>query len=149
MIKQNNKGFTLIEIIISIAVLSIISAIFLELFIKSDLVQTQGKNIDEMGFLSSNLLEALFAEDELAAFIESSKPQKQSEDGNGVQLEYYFNSRLQPTSEEESQYNLNLSIMEKESLKKGKIYMVSLSAFSKDKEEPFQVITHFYEKGGE
>ena len=62
MLKRNNKGFTLIEIIISIAVLSIISAIFLELFIKADSVQKQGKILDEEQYVyyydafASNLL---------------------------------------------------------------------------------------------
>ena len=147
MLKRNNKGFTLIEIIISIAVLSIISAIFLELFIKADAVQKQGECIDNQVFLISNLMEMLMAEKDFAGFIEQSEPAAERMANGKRELDY--NKERQPVDKEESVYYLWVVIEQKKMLRTGTLYSVTVSAF-KDKEEvPLQMTTSFYERKGE
>ena len=146
---KNNKGFTLIEIIISIAVLSIISAIFLELFIKSDFVQKQGKITDDKAFLISNVFETLIAEENIADFESRSTPQKRFEDKGKQGFEYYYNQSLNRSEEGEAVYFLQIIFEEKEKLKSGKIYLVTAFAYYGSEEKPFQMTTHFYEKKGD
>ena len=149
MLKRNNKGFTLIEIIISIAVLSIISAIFLELFIKADAVQKQGECIDNQVFLISNLMEMLMAEKDFAGFIEQSEPAAERMANGKRELDFYYNKELQPVDKEESVYYLWVVIEQKKMLRTGTLCSVTVSAF-KDKEEvPLQITTSFYERKGE
>ncbi len=45
---NNEKGFTLVEVIISIAVLSILCVIFLQLFVKADTVLDDSKILDQV-----------------------------------------------------------------------------------------------------
>lgn len=149
MIKHNNKGFTLIEIIISIAVLSIISAIFLELFIKSDAVQKQGKITDDKTFLISNLFETLIAEDTIDGFAEHSQPAAQVQENKQVNFDFFYDEHLKTVAKDESNYYIQLIFKEKEGLKKGKLYLVTALAFADQEEVPLQMTTYFYEKKGE
>ncbi len=54
-----NQGFTLVEVIISIAVLSILCVIFLQLFIKADSIADDAKVLDESIIITNNSLELL------------------------------------------------------------------------------------------
>ena len=56
---RNEKGFTLVEVIISIAVLSILSVIFLQLFVKADVI------LDESRVLDAAIVEANTAIEQL------------------------------------------------------------------------------------
>lgn len=149
MLKRNNKGFTLIEIIISIAVLSIISAIFLELFIKADSVQKQGKNIDDKVFLVSNLLEMLTAEKDIDSFIQQSAPAAERAENSRRELDFYYDKALKAVPQEESVYYLCLVLEKKETLKTGVLYSARVSAFEDTEEAPLQMATSFYERKGE
>ncbi len=149
MLKRNNKGFTLIEIIISIAVLSIISAIFLELFIKADTVQKQGKSLDNKAFLISNLFEILTAEENIEGFIEQSAPATKQAEGERTELIFYYDRMLQAVAEEKSQYTLHLEFKKTEALKSGNLYVVTAKAFEGMEGTPMQMMTNFYEQKGE
>ncbi|MBN2222726.1 MAG: type II secretion system protein [Vallitaleaceae bacterium] len=56
---MENKGFTLIEVIISIAVLSIICVIFLQLFIKSGDIVKGSKELDRAVIVTNSALEQI------------------------------------------------------------------------------------------
>jgi len=148
MLKRSNKGFTLIEIIISIAVLSIISAIFLELFIKADSVQKQGKILDDKVFLISNLLETLIAEDDIDSFIRQSAPAAERSENGRRAFDFYYDKALKAVPKEQSVYYLCLVLEKKETLKTGVLYSARVSAFEDTEEAPLQMTTGFYERKG-
>ncbi len=56
-----NEGFTLIEVIMSIAILSIVSAVVLQLFITSMGLNNKSRTIDVAGVYAANAIENLKA----------------------------------------------------------------------------------------
>lgn len=54
---KNNKGFTLVEVIISIAVLSILCVIFLQLFVKASDISDKAHELDESVTLTNSTME--------------------------------------------------------------------------------------------
>jgi len=56
-----NEGFTLIEVIMSIAILSIVSAVVLQLFISSMDLNNKSRTIDVAGVYAANAIENLKA----------------------------------------------------------------------------------------
>lgn len=148
MIKGNNKGFTLIEIIISIAVLSIISAVFLELFIKSDFVQKQGKSIDDKTFLASNLLEKVLASDNLQSFIAETDPSLEKEDNTEIQLDYFYDNALVPTKAKEGKYYVHMKLKDMGDGAGGTLYHVVVTATDSNakEEEVLEFETYYYER---
>lgn len=147
MIKGNNKGFTLIEIIISIAVLSIISAVFLELFIKSDLVQKQGKSIDDKTFLSSNLLEKILASETVEAFIEEMNPSIEKEEDGQISLDFFYDKALLPAKAKEGEYYLHMKLKKEADYTAGTLYHVRVSAtVAGAKDDALEMETYYYER---
>lgn len=146
---KNNKGFTLIEIIISIAVLSIISAIFLELFIKSDSIQKQGKVIDDQTFLISNALEQVLSYDRIEDFIKESAPSFEKRDSGMIQLDYFYNDSLFPVKASEGNYYLKLTISEDKVYNKGILYLIDATVVYQSDDKPLQMSTYYYQKKGE
>ncbi|MDF1617789.1 prepilin-type N-terminal cleavage/methylation domain-containing protein [Petrocella sp. FN5] len=68
---SQEKGFTLIEIIISIALLSIVSVIVLRLFVLSYTINEEAKISDEANTLIVNQLESLKTYDNLGTYLKS------------------------------------------------------------------------------
>lgn len=60
---SENKGFTLVEVILSIALLSLASVVVLRLFITSVDMNTQSRHSDIAGVLAANTLEILKVND--------------------------------------------------------------------------------------
>lgn len=145
MKKNRNKGFTLIEIIISIAVLSVVSVVFLELFIKADSVQKKGRELDDKAFLISNLFEGLSATESLDSFMEVYEPSRIEIQGDNKVLIYHYTSKLQLTLSD-AFYQVTLKFIPKESLTTGILYEVEGTAFSKEQTDPFSMKTNFYER---
>lgn len=54
---KNNKGFTLVEVIISIAVLSVLCVIFLQLFVKASDISDRAHELDESVTLTNSTME--------------------------------------------------------------------------------------------
>jgi len=54
---KNNKGFTLVEIIISIAILSILCVVFLQLFVKASDISDRAHELDESVTLTNSTME--------------------------------------------------------------------------------------------
>ena len=69
---QKQDGFTLIEIIISIALLSIVSVIVLRLFLLSYTINEEAKIFDEANTQVVNQLETMKAYDQLDAFLSAN-----------------------------------------------------------------------------
>ena len=62
---RRNDGFTLIEVIISIAILSLVSVVTLQLFITAQSVNTNSRHRDIASTLASNCIEAIKTYDNL------------------------------------------------------------------------------------
>lgn len=60
---KNEKGFTLIEVILSIALLSIVSGIVLQLFIASKNLNVESSDLDLAGIYAANAIEEMKAKD--------------------------------------------------------------------------------------
>lgn len=149
MRKDKHKAFTLIEIIISIAVLSVVSVIFLELFVKSDFIQKQGRITDDKTFLISNLLEILAGQQDLNGFRQASLPADERTEGKKRYFDFYFDDQLQKVAQENQTYYLRLIVEESQLLQRGRIYLVRAQAFFEEEERPLEITTYFYEQGGD
>lgn len=66
---SNNKGFTLIEVILSIAILSIVSVVVLRLFVTSHELNEQSRAIDLASNTASNVLESIKGYRDFDTFI--------------------------------------------------------------------------------
>ncbi len=78
MVKNNNGGFTLIEITLSIAMLSIVSIFVINLFIASNKINTRSKESDMSTILISNEFEAISTLDSLEELDEKYTTNKNS-----------------------------------------------------------------------
>ncbi len=103
MIKlKNNKGFTLIEVIMSIAILSIVSAVVLQLFVSSKGLNTKSRAIDIAGIYAANAIEQT-----------KSLTKKEISIIAGIKEEYYDENWNKTNNLEKSRYKLSLIVDEK------------------------------------
>lgn len=89
---KNNKGFTLVEVIISIAVLSVVCAIVLRLFVVADEISKKSKNEDIAVIYAINAIEKCKASESIKAILESFNQDgaKITENNNAIKIEYFF-----------------------------------------------------------
>lgn len=64
-IHNNQDGFTLVEIIVSIAILSIVCVVFLKLFTLASQVSTNAGEVDQASIHASNVLELLKSQESI------------------------------------------------------------------------------------
>lgn len=70
-IKKRGEGFTLVEVIISIGVLSIASVFILQMFVTSAQLNANARDIDKVNMWTSTLMETFHLEDDPAAFADN------------------------------------------------------------------------------
>lgn len=125
---MKNKGFTLIEVIISVAALSILSIYLVQLFIKADNLNKRAYELDQSVVLTQNVLELIAQAD--TPLLESNKryPFVWEKTDNGYDSVIYLNDVFESmASEEQSAYALNISAKELKSDINGKnLYEISL-----------------------
>lgn len=90
---KNNKGFTLVEIIISIAVLSVLCVVFLQLFVKASDISDKAHELDASVTLINSTMEIVKS---VASLSEIDKAKyfndfESSETSNGMLLTKTFN----------------------------------------------------------
>jgi len=71
MKKSNQEGFTLVEVIISIAVLSIVSVFILQMFVTSTQLNDNARDVDKVNMWTSTLMETFHLQDDPLLFGEN------------------------------------------------------------------------------
>lgn len=110
---QEQDGFTLIEIIISIALLSIVSVIVLRLFVLSYTINEEAKIFDEANTQIVNQLETMKAYDHLETFLSAYTWLTQTP--TEIQGQLFYDHAFMPT-DVEGNYTLNWSMAKDESI---------------------------------
>lgn len=126
---MKDKGFTLIEVIISVAALSILSIYLVQLFIKADNLNKRAYELDQSVVLTQNVLELIEQAD--TPLLQSNKlyPLVWEKSETGYDSVLYLNDVFQSlASEEQSAYALKISAKELKSDINGKnLYEISLA----------------------
>lgn len=108
--RLDNKGFTLIEVIVSIAILSIVSVVVLRLFILAHDINEKSREIDVAGMYAANMIEQCKVAD-LSAFQPQLLGLETVEDSEQQFVgAIYYNALWQPSKEgsEITPYRLEL-----------------------------------------
>lgn len=115
---KNNKGFTLVEVIISIAVLSIISVIFLQLFVKAKEIDDSTYQLDRSVMITNSAIEQIKALADLTT-IESAEYFNHyivSRTTEGLSLVSYFDDTMSLLLQENEKYKLQIDVVLKDEL---------------------------------
>ena len=139
---MENKGFTLIEVIISIAVLSIICVIFLQLFIKSGDIVKGSKELDRAVIVTNSALEQIKGIKNMNK-LQSSKYFDKAEFVNGevlglqkqVEILFHLNSSFDYVTKADT-YELKITLeKESQSTMNQGLYRILLQFMKKDASE--------------
>jgi len=137
---RQNCGFTLVEVIISIAVLSILCIIFLQLFVKAKDISDRSSEIDQSVRLITSHLDSIKGFGSLTR-ITSSKEfawMEKKVDGDTFGLSGYLNSEFEETQESDAPYLLSIDVvLDKETEKQGsgqtKLYRITARVYDTTK----------------
>lgn len=118
---KNNTGFTLIEVIISVATLSIVSVILLQLFITSKDSDIRSHSIDIAGVYVANA-------------IENTKAMSRHDLSSKYDIEQFFNKEWEAVDDPESgEFVLNLVAIEDKSVATG-FYRINSKVYIRESE---------------
>lgn len=114
---MKNQGFTLIEVILSIAFLSLVSVVILQLFITSQNINSDAQMKDMASFVATNA-------------IEETKASRDLVEG---QVTTYFDEAWQPVDGKEASTYTMLVSVDKDPLYPN-LYSIQVAITTKDKE---------------
>lgn len=89
---MNEKGFTLVEMIISVAMLAVVSLFIVQYFISAHNLNEKAADLDQGVWLAQEALEAFKAEPSASAF--SSGDWRPQEGVEGLSLRYFVDSSV-------------------------------------------------------
>lgn len=110
--KENNSGFTLIEVILSIAILSIVSVVVLRLFVTSHELNEKSRITDLASTVAVNHIESLRAYNAIDDFI-SDYPYIKKE-GNAFKGTLLFDRNFEHNATEDQTLTILLEALPKE-----------------------------------
>lgn len=124
----NNKGFTLVEVIISIAVLSIISVIFLQLFVKAKEVDDLSFRLDRSVMETNSAIERIKAVGSLDKISDSEYFSLYTflEEDSGIVMTCFFDKQMQLTEDKSSRFELIIKITRNEETSDGFVGLYSI-----------------------
>ena len=125
---MKNKGFTLIEVIISVAALSILSIYLVQLFIKADNLNKRAYELDQSVVITQNILELIEQADTPLVKANELYSLIWEKSNAGYDSILYLDDGFQSTaSKEQSAYALNISAKELKNDINGKnLYEISM-----------------------
>ncbi len=88
---KKSDGFTLVEVIISIALLSVASVVALQLFITSQDMNNDSRHADIASVQATNIIERLRVYDDTIAMLANIKNMKATEKGYSTDIYYNTN----------------------------------------------------------
>ena len=128
------RGFTLLEVIISIAVLALISGFILQMFVSSATANKRAKDMDIASMKSINVLELFGAADSYSEFVDAFANRYQNVAFSDGKCELLFDENWEQTTSSQSvNYVMEIMITQTEVL--GTKVISAYSADSNDAEE--------------
>lgn len=109
---KDRRGFSLIEVIISIAVLSILCVVFLQLFIKARDISDQSYVLDESVRIVNSYIEEIKGSDSMQSIkkMNSLAWMASSVSDAGITFEGFFDERFHSGVADSGNYNLTITI---------------------------------------
>lgn len=107
---NQNKGFTLVEVVVSFAVLAIISGTLLQIFVTSGIVNQRTYELDKANALATQLLErfkAMPSDADVITYPELNGATRSS-DLAGIHYEQYLDRTWQPTTFANREYVIQI-----------------------------------------
>lgn len=106
------KGFSLLEIIISIAFLAFLSGFILQMFLVSSDLNQKAKNLDKASTIAMNYIELFKSYDSAEQFIIENFKTEALETEDGYKIAKHFDKDWNETQEGSSYFTLNLYLTE-------------------------------------
>lgn len=125
---KSDKGFTLVEVIISIAILSILCVIFLQLFVKASDISDSANELDQSVTLTNSIMEIVKSVGEVSE-IENSKyfnDFEMTSSDSGFVLTKTYNDSFKHDSEE-LVYQMIITLNEKEAIVNSEITLYDVT----------------------
>jgi len=115
---KTSQGFTLVEVIISIAILSVSSVVALQLFITAQNLNTFSRHSDIASVLATNTIEEIKSYDDLASLFSKTSSYESVDDGYRqiIYLDVNFQVSDPTSSNNPSNYSLNTDLTSTEQL---------------------------------
>jgi len=123
---KNQDGFTLLEAVISIAVLSVLSVFTLQMFITSGNANAKAQNIDVAAGKAQAVIEQFKALDDIDEVEELFAAQGIVLDGAAYSFAQGYDGNWMPTADEDAGFVLGAVISLKEEMAAGRIYTMTV-----------------------
>ncbi|HAS74911.1 MAG TPA: hypothetical protein DCS67_12270 [Clostridiales bacterium UBA8960] len=141
---KKNKGVSLVEIILSIAILSLLSVYVIQMFILSKTLNNQAKNLDKSVYLSESIFELIEKDPTLEELAKRSwfVHAEMIDEESGSKTMLYFDSDWNPMEKEtEGGFSLLLNISETQALayKKFDYQIVIYSHENREMEQIYEI----------
>ncbi|MDA3846141.1 MAG: type II secretion system protein [Vallitaleaceae bacterium] len=118
-ILSSDKGFTLIEMILSIMILAIVSGVVIQLFVVSQDLGDRAKEADYATFTASNAMEVVKSVDDPGTIMNHEFFREADVvDGDVILLQLFYDEDYQVTTKANASYILSVYITEQEAYTK-------------------------------
>ena len=124
---MKNNGFTLIEVIISIVILSIAGAIVLQLFVAADRMSKNSRELEMASLAAANGIEVIKSSASLQEVIKDSffEDAKAEETKDGLSILLFYDDTFRASSSEQAYYKLELMLTLDTSNLDGQLFQVT------------------------
>lgn len=134
---KRKKGFTLAEIIISVAILSVVSVYLLQMFVSTKNLADKSFEIDQSVRISKNIIELLSSGEKISKDNTNKLLSNMNlENGNYI---LNFDDKFEITTREKSSYRLNLELNQKEGLNNINIKVIRLKPYILDSKTDIEI----------
>lgn len=118
---MDRKGFTLIEVVISVAFLAILGVFMVKLFIHADNLNTKAQELDHSVIITQNIMELVEKEGVPKISANGYYPMAWVKRDKGYGANLYFDEAFNPIDgKADSEYELTIDVVEVERLETGK-----------------------------
>lgn len=141
---KKNKGVSLVEIILSIGILSLLSVYVIQMFILSKTLNSEANNLDKSVYLSESIFELIEKDPTLVLLLKSDwfKHRDTIEEEESVKTTINFDSDWNPIGDtSENGFNLHLNVSETQALTYTKIdyQIVIYSIENREMEQIYEI----------
>ena len=134
---KKQKGFTLAEMIISVAILSVVSVYLLQMFVATKNLANKSFEIDQSVRISKNIIELLSSGEKISKDNQNKLLSNMNlENGNYI---LNLDDKFEITTSEKSSYKLNLELKQKDGLNDINIKVIRLKSYILDKKTNIEI----------